>query len=94
MVRVRNMESVSGNAVENQFIIKTDQGLYFQSYESVIVFIPFDSRKVVLDEKYYDYSKTTVKYRNQFLGCDSQEVWRRIANGTYIFGDLNTEGIK
>ena len=38
-VRVRNMEGRSG-PVANQFIISTDEGVYFQSYRTTIAFEP------------------------------------------------------
>ena len=57
----------SGNPIANQFEIWTNKGKYFQSYNSTIVFID-KKGKVFLDEYYWDYSRTTGKYRNQFLG--------------------------
>ena len=66
--KVRQMKSVrSGKPVANQFIIYTDEGNYFQSYDSVIAF-KGDDNKITLDEYYWDYSRTTGVYRNQFLG--------------------------
>lgn len=39
--KVENMVSESsGREVANQFLIQTDKGLYFQSYNSVIAFKP------------------------------------------------------
>jgi len=54
----------------------------------MIVFIPNDG-KTQLDEKYWDYSKTTGKYRNQFLGENKKETEKKIASGEYILTDLN-----
>jgi hypothetical protein len=39
-IKVRNMQSPQGNDVPNQFIIYTDKGRYFQSYQSVIAYKP------------------------------------------------------
>lgn len=75
-------------AVKNQFEISTPEGRYFQSYDSVIVFIP-NGGKIQLDEKYWDYSITTGKYRNQFLGEDKKETEKKIASGEYILTNLN-----
>ena len=75
-------------AVKNQFILTTSEGKYFQSYESVIVFIPNDG-KIQLDSKYWDYSKTTGKYRNQFLNETKKETEQKIASGEYILTNLN-----
>ena len=104
-VKVKNMKSSQGNDVPNQFIIETDEGTYFQSYDSVIVFRPFDrfissdtydvmpSEKglpyVYLDKTYWDYSTTTGKYRNQFLGETKKETERKIKSGEYALVDLN-----
>ena len=65
-MKVCNMVSSNGNKVPNQFIIKTDKGTYFQSYDSIIVFEPLEG-KTQLDKHLWDYSKTTGKYRNIFL---------------------------
>lgn len=75
-------------AVKNQFVITSNEGKYFQSYESVIVFIPNDG-KVQLDQKYWDYSKTTGKYRNQFLNEDKKATQQKIDSGEYILTNLN-----
>ena len=88
-VKVRAMKSPSsGNAVANQFIITTDEGRYFQSYNSVILFVP-TSGKIQLDETYWDYSRTTGKYRNEFLGESISVTRAKIDNGTYVLSNLN-----
>lgn len=75
--------------VKNQFIITTDKGRYFQSYNSVIVFIAATTGKVQLDAKYWDFSKTTSKYRNLFLGETTKETQAKIDSGTYELTNLN-----
>ena len=66
-MKVENLESSKGNTIANQFEITAPEGRYFQSYKSMIVFIPNDG-KIQIDRKYWDCSKTTGKYRNIFLG--------------------------
>ena len=88
-VRVSNMESSRGREVPNQFDITTPEGRYFQSYASTIVFIPADREKIVLDEKNWNYSTTTGKYRNIFLGEDRKETEAKIKSGEYILANLN-----
>lgn len=74
--------------IPNQFIITSDNGdLFFQSYESIIV--KKSKGKIYLDETYWDYSSTTGKYRNMFLGEDKKTTERKIADGTYILTNLN-----
>ena len=76
-VKVEQFEGRNG-AVKNQFIIRTSEGNYFQSYNSIIAFIPFMGRKIQLDETYWDYSVTTGKYRNQFLNETKKETEKKI----------------
>lgn len=75
-------------AVKNQFTITSPEGRYFQSYDSVIVFIPNEG-KTQLDQRYWDYSKTTGKYRNQFLCEDKKVTEAKIKSGEYILTNLN-----
>ena len=87
--KVRQMKSVrTGNPVANQFIIYTPNGNYFQSYNSVIAFRANDG-KITLDEYYWDYSRTTGVYRNQFLGEGIADTRSKIESGEYKLADLN-----
>ena len=45
--------------------------------------------KIVLDEYYWNYSRTTSKYRNEFLGFGVDECRKRIADGTIKLANLN-----
>ena len=80
----------------NQFIITEEHGETLQSYESIIAFKPYwakecheGSDKIRLDQKYWDYSKTTSKYRNRFLDETTKETQAKIKSGEYILTDLN-----
>ena len=75
--------------VKNQFEIITQDGKFFQSYDSVIAFIPNDGSKIKLDSKYWDYSITTSKYRNQFLGENKKATEDKIKLGLYELTNLN-----
>ena len=85
---VQNMQSSNGNDVPNQFEIFTDKGVYFQSYASVIAFRSFDG-KVQLDATKWDYSVTTGRYRNIFLGEGIAETRAKIKSGEYELTNLN-----
>ena len=87
-VKVRNMYGRTGREVPNQFIINTKQGEYFQSYKSIIAFID-NNNKVTLDKYYWDYSRTTGKYRNEFLGEYIEETRDKIKSGKYKLANLN-----
>lgn len=110
-IKVENMQSSRGNDIPNQFVITTDEGRYFQSYNSVIAFKPYNKEEafykmfagysladlslneypsVYLDEKDWDYSKTTGKYRNLFLNEGIAETRKAILNGQYKLVDLNS----
>jgi len=90
-VLVKNVTShSSGREVANQFIITTDKGIYFQSYRRVIAFRPYEGgRKIQLDKDSWDYSRTTGKYRNQFLGETKKETEHKVKSGEYELVDLN-----
>ena len=99
-MRVRNVEGNSG-PVANQFIMEEEgRGALgnftlrqtFQSYKSVIATItewPDGRRDVVLDEGTWDYSMTTGRYRNQFLGEDKKATEKKIKSGEYKLANLN-----
>ena len=87
-IKVLNMTSPKGNKIPNQFVIVTPEGDYFQSYNSVIAFINNEGR-VFLDENKWDYSTTTGKYRNIFLGENKKLTEKRINNNNYVLIDLN-----
>lgn len=92
-ISVRNCYSpATGNEVANQFIIRqrTPNGVreIFQSYDSVIA-VRDEKGCVILDRNKWDYSVTTGKYRNQFLGENINETRKRIERGIYVLADLN-----
>jgi len=85
-MKVSNFEGRNG-AVKNQFLIQDGNKTVFQSYDSVIAIN--ENGKITLDSKYWDYSKTTGKYRNQFLGETKKETEAKIAAGVYQLSNLN-----
>jgi hypothetical protein len=87
IIQVSHMVSNNGNPVFNQFIIHTDTAVYFQSYKAII--IKKENGKVYLDRTYYDYSRTTIKYRNMFLRETAKEIEKKIKNNVYVLTNLN-----
>lgn len=87
-IRVKNFKSKSGNEIANQFIIQTNRGTYFQSYQSIIAFKRNDGQ-VFLDKTYWNYSVTTSKYRNMFLGETLADTRFKILNKEYKVKNLN-----
>ena len=88
---VKNFKSTkSNNPIANQFVITIENGdQIFQSYNSVIAIKTYCG-KVQIDKDYWNYSRTTSKYRSQFLNESSKETEKKIANGTYLATDLNS----
>ena len=89
-MKVENMTSPQGNKVANQFLITDNGDEYFQSYDTVIA-MKNDDGIIYLDKYSWDYSVTTGKYRNEFLGEGIAETRKKIASGEYILTNLNKE---
>ena len=100
-MKVQNMTNSSGNPVANQFIITDNRWdesgtmwhtEVFQSYASGIAKRETNGlagTKISLDKNKWDCSKTTGKYRNQFLGENKAETQKKIDSGEYTLTDLN-----
>jgi len=88
-MKVSNMTNLRGNVVANQFIIFNGKKQIFQSYNSTIAEINYKTGKTRLDKTYWDYSVTTGRYRNQFLGENKAETQKKIDSGEYKLVNLN-----
>ena len=89
MIKVKQLRSsTSGRDIPNQFIITDKDRTIFQSYDSIIA-IKWNDGDIFLDKTYWDYSRTTGKYRNQFLGEDIKTTRNKIKSGEYRLVDLN-----
>jgi len=62
-------------------------GELFLSYGTVIA--KRINGKVTLDRVYWEYSRTTGYYRNQFLGEGIADTRKKIASGLYNLSNLN-----
>ncbi len=85
-MKVTQFEGKNG-AVKNQFILTDGNKEIFQSYDSIIAIK--ENGKITLDATMWDYSKTTGKYRNQFLGETKKETEAKIKNGEYNLANFN-----
>ena len=97
MIKVKNMVNRQGKPVVNQFVI-TEISDYlkrsiFQSYNSIVAtkVDDGDTYQIYLDKEYWDYSSTTGRYRNVFLGEDIHETRKKIKYNEYILVDLNND---
>jgi aromatic ring-opening dioxygenase LigB subunit len=87
-MNVQNMTNPNGNKVPNQFIIQAPDGVYFQSYSTVIAFQNMEG-KLQLDRESWNYSNKTSKYRNIFTGLTTKETEKRIKSGEIMLVNLN-----
>ena len=87
-IRVESFIGRNGRAIPNQYKIHTSEGTYFQSYDTIIAFKRKDG-EVFLDENYWDYSRTTVKYLGIFLGLSKKSIWKKIKNNEFKLKDLD-----
>ena len=67
--------------VVNQFVISDGGNEYLQSYNSIIVKRDINNN-ITLGQN-WDYSKTTGKYRNLYLGETKKETENKIKSGEY-----------
>ena len=89
-MKIERMTGRTGKAVANQFRFTDDEGNeFFQSYGSLIAKKHAGCNEVTLDERYWNCSTTTGKYRNQFLGENKAETQRKIDAGIYSLANLN-----
>jgi len=92
--KVYNLTSSrSGRPVANQYEIITKDNYIFQSYNSIIAKVNRKNNQITLDDYYWDYSATTLKYLKQFLNISltKDEIKRNIDIGMYKTANLNTK---
>lgn len=65
-IRISQLINDRKNGATNQFVVETDKGRYFQSYDTIIAFVPYNSDDIVLSND-WEYSKTTSKHLYIFL---------------------------
>tara|TARA_R110002050_G_scaffold251981_1_gene390222 strand:+ start:235 stop:507 length:273 start_codon:yes stop_codon:yes gene_type:complete len=90
-MKAYNMTSSKGRKVPNQIIMYGNSKMYFQSYNVIVAMSDSseDFCQTYLDEKYWNYSKTTSKYLNKYLGMTSPQVKNAIKRGGLILTNLN-----
>ena len=70
----------------NQCAIITDEGTYFQSYDSICAFRGINGKVTLYED--WSYSRTTLKYLKVFLktSASKAELQKKLDNGTFIKG--------
>ena len=91
MIKASNIISDKGNPITNQIIItdKKKDTETFQSYNSIIAIKDYKKGKTTLDDYYWNYSRTTSKYRNIFLNETTKETVKKVKDGIYKLANLN-----
>lgn len=92
---VRQLINSNGNPNANQFVISTQNGLYFQSYDSVVAKVDNDNKLILSAD--WDYSNTTRKHlytflrRNGFIHLSSRsEMLKAIKNKEVILKKVSS----
>ena len=69
----------------NQFIIRTNNEVFLQSYDKIVLKI--DIKGNVFLTHFWNYSKTTSKYTSIFLGLSSKDIKKRLDLNEYTLVD-------
>lgn len=77
----------SGKDIPNQVVNLFEEGKVFVSYSSIIAVVRYDDSPIILGND-WDYSPTTSKYRNIFLGNTKSDVIKWLKSGEYVLGDF------
>jgi len=86
-MKVVPMLNEVGNVVKNQYTYYFEGSHIFQSYDRWVIKVEDNGEgQIYLDEKSWDASKTTAKYRNQFL---NNEIHEKIKSEEIKVVDLN-----
>ena len=81
--KVQNLESPrSGRDVPNQYDLVCENGIAFQSYNSLIA---VRMNGYLYLTGYHDYSSTTSKYCNLWTGYNTAERRNGLKSGKFIF---------
>jgi len=97
--KITNMTNSYGDDAPNQFEIEgyvhfeeaTASASIFQSYGNIIAIIDYrkGTKNVTLDAKLWNSSKTTCRYRSQFLNENVRVTKKKINAGEYALANLN-----
>lgn len=84
--KVYQFTNRNGNAVANHFVIETDKGTVFKSYNSNIVFTPRGGGKIELGP-HWRYSSATSRHRSHYLGESTAETQAKLDSGEYVLNE-------
>ena len=88
-ITIDDIKNMSFDVMQkNQYVFNLKDCKMYYSYKSIIA-IKYDNGDVLLDSDYWDYSRTTGKYRNIFLDEDKKTTEKKIKKGEYKLKKLN-----
>lgn len=70
----------------NHFIIRTELGALFQSYESIVAFKPSSGDTATIG-RHWNYSSATVRNLGKWLGMSGKEIKQAIKDGSLIYDE-------
>lgn len=83
--KVIPVKSTAGNFLKNQYIIQTEKGEFFQSYNKVIAFMPkYGIACTIVDLEKMKFSKSTQNQTENFLAMNLQQVEHLISTGLIL----------
>jgi hypothetical protein len=85
--KLGTFERVEQFQSKNQFILIFEYGVVLQSYQSIIAIMTPD--RTYLDNRFWNYSVTTGRYRNLFLSENIDITRKKIKSGEYELVSLN-----
>ena len=79
--KVKPLRTEAGNVARNQYVIwdSRNERRFFQSYD-VIVCVQYQG-ETLLDEHFWDFSRTTMRYVSQLLGPYTADTRRKFMGG-------------
>ena len=69
--------------VKNKNMYVSSCGCFLKSYNKII--IAKKGGEIYINADYHDYSVTTARHRNLYLGVDSKEFKKNVKKGKYNF---------
>ena len=89
-MKVKNLLTRNNYHANGQYVIEEGNGTKtFQSWSHTIAVVS-PNGSVKLDYE-WDKWRTTVRYVNQFLGCNRRIAEKNLRNGIWLLADLNPE---
>ena len=80
--KISHFDTLKSTAL-NQVEIQFENGKLFYSYETPIAAVL--NGEIYLEKDYWNFSRTTAKYRTVFLGCSTKELQSKIQQNEIKF---------